>query len=311
MFGRKKWDPQGKHCYVTGGSSGAGLALAILLTRKGAHVSIVARDEEKLQKALQDLESARQNPKQILNYYSYNLHSAGGSKAALDAACVLHGGKAPSAVFTCAGVSKPGFFVEQSERMLIDGMANAYWIQAWTALAATQKMVQDRIQGKIVFVGSTLSLMSMIGYSSYSPGKHAIRGLAEGLRSELILYGIDVHCFFPCTIYSPGYEEENKTKPKITMKLEEADAGLTPEQVAIGILKGVQNGLHQSAVDLITNIFRSSSRGTSPSNNFLKDVLFDILSWIAIPIWRRSLDRSVRGHRQEHEEYLVAQGFYT
>jgi 3-dehydrosphinganine reductase len=58
------------------------------------------------------------------------------------------------------------------------------------------------------------------------------------LRSELLLYGIDVHCFFPCTIFTPGYEEENKTKPKITLKIEEADSGLTPEQVAVGILKG-------------------------------------------------------------------------
>jgi short-subunit dehydrogenase len=45
-----------KHCYVTGGSAGLGLALALLLTKKGADVSIVARNEERLQKALQEME---------------------------------------------------------------------------------------------------------------------------------------------------------------------------------------------------------------------------------------------------------------
>lgn len=73
MFGRKKWDPRRKvsvkrqllhrlnlsslqHCYVTGGSSGTGLCLAIMLAEKGSHVSIVARDENKLKDALQKLE---------------------------------------------------------------------------------------------------------------------------------------------------------------------------------------------------------------------------------------------------------------
>lgn len=45
-----------QHCYVTGGSAGLGLALAVLLTKKGADVSIVARNEERLQKALAEME---------------------------------------------------------------------------------------------------------------------------------------------------------------------------------------------------------------------------------------------------------------
>ena len=45
-----------QHCYVTGGSAGLGLALAVLLTKRGADVSIVARNEERLQKALDQLE---------------------------------------------------------------------------------------------------------------------------------------------------------------------------------------------------------------------------------------------------------------
>jgi 3-dehydrosphinganine reductase len=41
-----------KHCYVTGGSKGLGLALSILLAKQGAHVSIVARNEKDLKDAL-------------------------------------------------------------------------------------------------------------------------------------------------------------------------------------------------------------------------------------------------------------------
>lgn len=41
---------------MTGGSSGLGLSLAKLLTKAGAHVSIVARDEKRLASALEELE---------------------------------------------------------------------------------------------------------------------------------------------------------------------------------------------------------------------------------------------------------------
>ena len=35
-----------------------------------------------------------------------------------------------------------------------------------------------------------------------------------------------------------GYETENLTKPKITKRIEETDEGLTPEQAALGMLRG-------------------------------------------------------------------------
>ena len=72
-FGRRAWDPKGKvscpkdsrwweritdflqHCYVTGGSTGLGLALSILLAQQGADVSIVARNENNLKAAIEKL----------------------------------------------------------------------------------------------------------------------------------------------------------------------------------------------------------------------------------------------------------------
>lgn len=39
-------------------------------------------------------------------------------------------------------------------------------------------------------------------------------------------------------MYTPGYEEENKFKPKITLKIEEADDGLTPDLAALALFKG-------------------------------------------------------------------------
>jgi 3-dehydrosphinganine reductase len=102
-------------------------------------------------------------------------------------------------------------------------------------------MIRTRKKGKICFVSSTLGYMALVGYASYAPAKHALRGLADTLRSELQLYSIDVHVFFPCTMFTPGYEEENKTKPRITLKIEESDSGLTAEQAARSMLTGLMN----------------------------------------------------------------------
>jgi 3-dehydrosphinganine reductase len=54
-----------------------------------------------------------------------------------------------------------------------------------------------------------------------------------------MLYGIDTHIFFPPTMYTPGFEEENKTKPSITRKIESTDEGLTAPQAAAGLLAGM------------------------------------------------------------------------
>ncbi|KAJ3013609.1 hypothetical protein NUW54_g1539 [Trametes sanguinea] len=74
-FVSKKWAPRGKHCFVTGGSSGTGIALAVMLVQHGAHVSIVARNEERLQTALSQLEKHRRSSDQIIEAYSFAVDS--------------------------------------------------------------------------------------------------------------------------------------------------------------------------------------------------------------------------------------------
>ncbi|CAL1708157.1 unnamed protein product [Somion occarium] len=308
MFFKKKWDPRGKHCYVTGGSAGAGLAIAKLLVRKGAHVSIVARNQERLDTALKELETVRQSPDQTIKAYSYSIDNASGAAEALEAACQAHDGRCPDAQFFVAGTSRPGHFVEQSEESLKKGMEETYWCQAWSALAAVRRMVRDQAKGKIVFVSSVLGYMSIVGYSTYSPGKFATRGLAETLQSELMLYDIDVHIAFPGTIYSPGYEVENQTKPKVTLKIEESDGGAQPDAVAQGILKGVQNGDFHITYDFLLNVFRGSTRGSSPGNNFFMDSIYELIGRIALPFWRMSVDNTVRAHSEEHRQYLRDKG---
>lgn len=63
-------------------------------------------------------------------------------------------------------------------------------------------------------------------------------GLADSLRSEMILHDISVHLFLPATIFSPGFDRENVTKPALTKAIEGPDEGMTCEAVAGKLIAG-------------------------------------------------------------------------
>ncbi|EJD42259.1 oxidoreductase [Auricularia subglabra TFB-10046 SS5] len=305
-----KWNPDGLHCYVTGGSQGLGLEVALQLVGQGAHVSIVARDQGKLDAALRQFEEARVRDSQVLRAYSFALDQADSSQAALDAASAAHGGRVPDALFLCAGSARPGFWVEESPEGLKRAFENVYWVQAWSAWAGARAYAKQRAKGRIVFVSSVVGYMGLVGYSTYAPAKHALRGLADTLRGELALYGVAVHIFFPATILSPGLLEENKTKPAITLKIEESDAGLSCADAARGLLAGVAAGRAHITADFVTSLFRTTTRGAAPYNNVFVDAVLGCLGSFALPVWRRGVDGLVAKHRAEHDVYLQSKGFY-
>lgn len=112
---------------------------------------------------------------------------------------------------------------------------------------------------RIVFTASLLSFTVLPGYASYSPAKAAIRMLADTLREECVLYDIDIHCSFPASILSPGFEEEAKTKPALTMEIEGTAGAETSETVARHIIKQLEQGhkhiTYQFVGDLVKVFF--------------------------------------------------------
>ena len=56
MWNRAKHRFRGQHVFITGGSTGIGLALARQFVHEQAHVTLVARTASKLQQALEQLQ---------------------------------------------------------------------------------------------------------------------------------------------------------------------------------------------------------------------------------------------------------------
>eukprot|EP00158_Paraphelidium_tribonemae_P001962 Partr_v1_DN24999_c1_g1_i2_m45486 putative 3-keto-dihydrosphingosine reductase len=299
-FTRRQWKVSGTHCLVTGGSKGLGKSLAIQLAAKGAHVTIVARNKADLKAAVEEIKNARVSDNQLINYVSADVTSAKEARDAVSKAYELTG-MVPKTVFTCAGASKPGLFLDQDLNEYAQGMDLNYLGTVNVIQPAVQLMVEhgESEGGRVVMTSSILGLFGLVGYGQYVPTKFALRGLAEVLRMELLPLGIDVHIMFPATIYTPGYEEEEKRKPAITKIIEAADEGQKPEQIAKALLTGISRGQFQITSDIVGELMRCVSKGVAPANGTVTDGLLAGLGWLIFPFWRMYVDFTVMQHYQQ------------
>jgi 3-dehydrosphinganine reductase len=227
------------HAVITGGSSGIGRELGRRLAAAGYSLSLVARRKELLSEAAADIASHFKDPKQRVFICSADVSEVAQAEAAVHA-CIAELG-APDLVVTSAGVAVPGHFgdipLEAHER----SMAVNYFGSLYVVRAALPAM-RARRKGRIVFISSGAGLMGLFGYTTYSPSKFALRGLAEALRAELSADKIGVSIVYPPDTETPMLEEENKIKPEETKLITGVVKTWSAEAVADCIMRGISRG---------------------------------------------------------------------
>jgi 3-dehydrosphinganine reductase len=154
----------------------------------------------------------------------------------------------------------------------------------------------------LVFTSSVAALYTVAGYAPYSPSKAAIKSLSDTLAQEILLYGDDVkiHTVFPGSISSPGMERENKTKPEITLILEEADKDYTPDETAAAAISGLERGDYLVTVSFLGSLMRGTAWGPSRKNNYLVDIAMTWLSSIVSIFVGMDLDSKVKAYGKKH-----------
>ncbi|KAF9953295.1 3-dehydrosphinganine reductase [Mortierella alpina] len=281
LFKGNQFQPRGKHVYVTGASAGLGRAVAVELAKLGAHVTVVARTESALKETVELMKqqaAGQKNPtEQQFHWVTADVTDREQAIKALDVASTHFGGKVPDIIITCAGVAIPKLFVEAPIEDFEKQMQLNYFGTLYTVHESAKRMVQAGVKGKIVITSSTMGLVGFTGYSSYSPTKYALRGLAESLRNEFLMYGIGMHIYYPGTMFSPGFENENLTKPLITREIE-GSSGLTSAEAAKGMLKGLRRGIFAITTDFDTNFLRIAGKGVTPSVNIGLDFLLGLFA---------------------------------
>ena len=232
-------DFQNKHVYLVGGSSGIGLAIAEKLVGAGAHVMIISRSLTTLQKALSILEAKRTNTQQKIESTSLDVSNHQQTHITLNELVDSFG--VPDALINCAGRSIPQHHDDISYEQFDETLKiNLYGCRnTVAALIPHMKSHKKESGGLIVNTASLAGIIGVFGMTDYSASKFALIGYSEALRSEVKKHNIKVMVLCPPDTDTPGFENENKTKPAETHAVSESASLLTSEQVANAFFKAL------------------------------------------------------------------------
>ncbi|PZC70692.1 hypothetical protein B5X24_HaOG215073 [Helicoverpa armigera] len=279
-------DLGGKHVVVTGGSSGIGKAAAVEAARLGAHVTVIGRDVGKLTAAVAEITAnCSDKTNQKIQYAALDVTSD--YKAIEQCFASIEEKQGPIFMLVnCAGMCICGQF----EKMEIDAIKQMIDLNYFGTAYPTRYVLpgmKKRNEGLIVFVSSEAALVGIYGYSAYSAGKWAVRGLAESVIMELVGTGVRLTIAFPPDTDTPGLKNEELTKP-VETKLISGTAGLhsaenVGKQMIHDSLVGKTYSVYSLSGTLLTTLFGGSiENGTQValqvfSMGFLRIIMVGIL----------------------------------
>lgn len=242
---------QNKAIVITGASTGIGYGTAQRFLREGWHVFGSVRkqpDSERLQGELGE----RFTPLLFDVTDAEAIHAAAAQVAAALGTNTLR------AVVNNAGyvVGGPLLHVPEADfqkQMNVNVLGPFRVAQAFAPLLGADRTRQGK-PGRIVQISSVSGSMGFPFLGPYCASKHALNGMSESLRRELMLYGIDVIVVAPGAIETPIWQKTEEIDREQYRSTELAPAlnrfaevmttqalkhALPPERVADDIWKAV------------------------------------------------------------------------
>lgn len=228
----------GKTVWVTGASSGIGLALAEQLAAKGANLVLSARSEDKLQALAHRLPGT---------HVVFPVDLAQPEQAVAAAEHFLNDIKV-DILINNAGVSQRSLALETDLSVYRDLMEiNYFSVVGLSKLLAPRLVAQGG--GSIVTVASVAGKVGTKRRSGYSGAKFAVIGFMDCLRAELT--ADNVHCLTVC----PGFVHTQIAHNALTgdgSQLGKADpdnaGGISAEECARQIIVAIEAGKDEIVV---------------------------------------------------------------
>ncbi|MFZ5571341.1 MAG: SDR family oxidoreductase [Thermodesulfobacteriota bacterium] len=222
--------------YITGGSSGIGLAAAELMAAGGAHVVIFARRIGPLEEAARQIRRHRASDARPCGYYQLDVADPEAVKQVMTRAVTEFG--IPGILINSAGRAKPDYFASISFEQFDETMKiNVYG--TWNTIAVLAPQMQEKGGGHIVNVASIAGFLGLFGYADYCASKFAVVGLSEVLRNEFKPMGIRVSVLCPPDTDTPGYALENIGKPPETRAISQTAKLMSARDVAREMMRGM------------------------------------------------------------------------
>jgi NAD(P)-dependent dehydrogenase (short-subunit alcohol dehydrogenase family) len=221
-------DLTGRRYLVTGGGSGLGKGIAILLGRLGARVTLAGRDGSRLEAVLADL------PGEGHDASAFDLADTDAIPGWMTA-CSAAGPYA--GVAHCAGIQtlKPlrACTAEFIDRTMRVNVASAIGL----ARGLRQKDVAIR-PASLVLMSSTAGLTGQAGNIVYATSKGALVAAARTMAMELVREGIRVNAVAPALVPTPMSEKSMRIWSK-----EQLDAMVAQHPMGLGTVEDIANAV--------------------------------------------------------------------
>jgi len=272
-----------KSVVITGASTGIGFACSKLLLARGFRVFGSVRkpaDAERLRSEL----GANFTP------LLFDVTDEAAVKAAASEVRAALNGEALAGLVNNAGIAVAGPVTELPieqfrHQMEVNVIGPVIATQAFAPLLGADPAMTGA-RGRIVMISSVAGRNGNPLMAPYSTSKHAVEGLAESLRRELMLFGIDV------VIIAPG-----AVKTPIWAKAEEVDLSpyqSSPFYPALQKVRGFMLNLGNTGLPAETIGERVHEALTAPSPKVRYEIAPDALrQWIVRALPKRTVDRII------------------
>ncbi len=183
----------GKSIFITGGSSGIGLATAMLCAREGAKVAITGRTRERLDKAIAKIGGGLAFEADVADDEAMEKALAG-----------THEAFGPvDAVFANAGLGVLTEIGKTTRAAFAETLSINVTSVFMTVQAALPHMPNG---GSIIINGSVSANIGPTGRAAYAASKGAVHAMAKSLASELSPRGFRVNVVVPGTVATSIWE---------------------------------------------------------------------------------------------------------
>lgn len=215
---------QGKHILVTGASSGMGRVFAQMIASQGGIVTLLARNEKRLNETLQSLEGTGHQVMACDLTDEEQLKVAVGNMQPLDG------------IVFCAGINEfvPVKFVKQEK------INQMFQTNYFSQLILLQMLLKKKLLNNgtsVVFISSVSSVMGVQGTLLYASSKGAINSAVRVLATELAGRKIRVNAILPGIVRTEMLSGTNITEEQFTKQEEQYPLGLgTPQDVGNAVL---------------------------------------------------------------------------
>ena len=207
------YDFSNRVVFITGGSSGIGLATASAFARAGARIAIAARQEARGREACAQLERA--GAEAIFVRADVNDEE---SVAHAVRATVAHFGRLDFGV-NSAGDGGDMAPLEQCDQAVWDRVMAVNARGVWLAMRHEIPAILESGGGAVVNISAIYGLAGKAAHHAYVASKHAVIGMTRSVALELATRGVRVNAVCAGVTRTPGMVAAESAFPQLVEQL--------------------------------------------------------------------------------------------